>query len=88
VTPIALAVDRLMTSSNWVGCTTGISAGFSPLRTRPVLMPASRLRPMVALFFCCKDRYGADRSDNHGYLTLHQIGLKTRLGRSHERASA
>src|SRR6516164_7898610 len=34
--PIALAVDRLMTSSNWVGCTTGMSAGFSPLRTRPV----------------------------------------------------
>src|SRR6516225_8769706 len=34
--PIALAVDRLMTSSNWVGCTTGMSAGFSPLRIRPV----------------------------------------------------
>jgi hypothetical protein len=36
VIPIALAVDRLMTSSNWVGCTTGMSAGFSPLRMRPV----------------------------------------------------
>ena len=34
--PIALAVDRLMASSNWVGCTTGMSAGFSPLRIRPV----------------------------------------------------
>src|SRR5262249_55436990 len=34
--PIAFAVDRLMTSSNWVGCTTGMSAGFSPLRMRPV----------------------------------------------------
>jgi hypothetical protein len=36
VIPIALAVDRLMTSSNWVGWTTGMSAGFSPLRMRPV----------------------------------------------------
>src|SRR6516162_975704 len=31
----ALAVLRLTTSSNLVGCTTGKSAGFSPLRTRP-----------------------------------------------------
>src|SRR5262245_57971874 len=37
VIPIALAVERLMTSSNWVvGCTTGMSAGFSPFRARPV----------------------------------------------------
>ena len=28
--PNALAVDRLMASSNSVGCTTGMSAGFSP----------------------------------------------------------
>src|SRR5262249_23151850 len=34
--PSALAVGRLMTSSNLVGCTTGRSAGFSPLRMRPV----------------------------------------------------
>src|SRR5207237_456867 len=34
--PIAFAVLRLMTSSNLVGCTTGRSAGFSPLRMRPV----------------------------------------------------
>ena len=34
-TPSALAVLRLTTSSNLVGCSTGISAGFSPLRTRP-----------------------------------------------------
>ena len=33
--PSALAVLRLMTSSNLVGCTTGRSAGFSPLRIRP-----------------------------------------------------
>src|SRR5262245_25958841 len=32
----ALAVKRLMTMSNLVGCATGRSAGFSPLRTRPV----------------------------------------------------
>src|SRR5262249_3772484 len=33
--PSALAVGRVMTSSNLVGCTTGKSAGFSPLRMRP-----------------------------------------------------
>jgi hypothetical protein len=26
----------LMTSSNWLACTTGKSAGFAPMRTRPV----------------------------------------------------
>src|SRR5262245_28580542 len=35
VRPSAFAVLRLMTSSNLVGCRTGRSAGFSPLRTRP-----------------------------------------------------
>jgi hypothetical protein len=34
--PSALAVLRLMTSSNLVACTTGRSAGFSPLSMRPV----------------------------------------------------
>jgi hypothetical protein len=33
--PSALAVFRLTTSSNLVGCSTGRSAGFSPLRIRP-----------------------------------------------------
>src|SRR5262249_33564457 len=33
--PSARAVDRLMTSSNLVDCTTGRSAGFAPLRMRP-----------------------------------------------------
>ena len=32
----ALAVLRLITNSNFVGCTTDRSAGFSPLRMRPV----------------------------------------------------
>src|SRR5262249_54397716 len=32
----AFAVLRLITSSNLVGCITGISAAFSPLRMRPV----------------------------------------------------
>ena len=36
VRPRALAVLRLMTNSNLVGCWTGRSAGFSPLRMRPV----------------------------------------------------
>jgi hypothetical protein len=34
VSPSALAVLRLITSSNLVGCSTGGSAGLSPLRTR------------------------------------------------------
>jgi hypothetical protein len=36
VRPSAAAVLRLMTSSNLVGCWTGRSAGFSPLRIFPV----------------------------------------------------
>src|SRR5687768_13612090 len=32
VRPICFAVFRLMTSSNFVGCSTGRSAGFVPLR--------------------------------------------------------
>src|SRR5262249_45081786 len=33
--PIAFAVLRLMTSSNFTGCSTGKSPGFSPLRILP-----------------------------------------------------
>jgi len=36
VRPSILAVSALMTSSNFVDCTTGRSAGFAPLRMRPV----------------------------------------------------
>src|SRR6516225_2839814 len=36
VSPRAFAALRLMTNSNLVGCNTGRSAGFSPLRMRPV----------------------------------------------------
>src|ERR1700730_18967408 len=36
VSPSALAVLRFIMSSNLVGCMTGKSAGFSPLRIRPV----------------------------------------------------
>ena len=36
VMPSILAVWALMTSSNLVDCTTGRSAGFAPLRMRPV----------------------------------------------------
>ena len=35
VRPSAFAVFRLIASSNLVGCITGRSAGFSPLRMRP-----------------------------------------------------
>src|SRR5262249_4790754 len=34
-----LAVGWLMTSSNLLACTTGRSAGFSPLRMRPAYLP-------------------------------------------------
>src|SRR5262249_39112162 len=37
-----LAVLRLITNSNLVGCTTGRSLGFSPLRIRPAYIPACR----------------------------------------------
>ena len=40
--PSALAVFILMTNSNLVGCITGRSAGFSPLRMRPVYAPTWR----------------------------------------------
>src|SRR5262245_42298670 len=40
VRPSALAVLRLMTSSSFVACWTGRSAGLSPLRMRPVYTPA------------------------------------------------
>src|SRR5262249_60523682 len=36
VRPSALAVLRFITNSNLVGCKTGKSVGFSPLRIRPV----------------------------------------------------
>ena len=36
ISPSAFADLRLITSSNLVGCITGRSAGFSPLRMRPV----------------------------------------------------
>ena len=41
VRPSALAVVRLTTKSNLVGRSIGISAGFSPLRTRPQYRPVS-----------------------------------------------
>src|SRR5215216_5133810 len=42
VRPRALAVLRLRTNSNFVGCITGISAGFAPLRIWPTYSPAWR----------------------------------------------
>src|SRR5262249_60699602 len=40
--PSILAVEALMTSSNLLDCTTGKSAGFAPLRMRPVYTPMWR----------------------------------------------
>src|SRR5262249_38855205 len=42
VRPSILAVLRLMTNSNLVGCMTGRSAGLAPLRIRPTYVPAWR----------------------------------------------
>src|SRR3954453_576634 len=42
VMPRACAVLRLITSSNCVGCRTGISAGFDPFRICPMYSPAWR----------------------------------------------
>ena len=44
VTPKALAVLRLSTNSNCVGCKTGISAGFDSFRICPTYSPAWRYR--------------------------------------------
>jgi hypothetical protein len=40
--PSVFAVLRLITNWNFIDCTTGRSAGFSPLSTRPVYTPTSR----------------------------------------------
>src|SRR6266540_2464664 len=42
VKPSAFAVLRLMTNSNFVGCCTGSSDGFSPLRMRAANRPTWR----------------------------------------------
>src|SRR5262249_36538090 len=39
VSPSSRAVSALITSSNLLACTTGRSAGFAPLRMRPVYAP-------------------------------------------------
>jgi hypothetical protein len=48
VMPSALAVFRLMYISTLVTCWTGRSAGFSPLRIRPVYMPAMRYDSLIS----------------------------------------
>jgi hypothetical protein len=45
--PRTLAALRLITNSNLVGCTIGISAGFAPLRMRPAYMPACRYKSVL-----------------------------------------
>lgn len=45
--PSALAVLRLITSSNLVGSITGRSAGLSPLRTRPTYTPTCRYKSVM-----------------------------------------
>src|SRR5262249_31328116 len=40
--PKAFAVRKLTAMSNFAGCKNGRSAGFSPLRMRPVYMPSCR----------------------------------------------
>src|SRR4030095_8236815 len=44
VNPICLAALRLITSSNFVGCSTGISAGLAPFRILSTWVAARRNR--------------------------------------------
>src|SRR4051794_35499193 len=44
IRPSALAVLRLIRSSNLVGCSTGRSAGFAPLRILSINAPARRYK--------------------------------------------
>src|SRR4029077_691437 len=52
--PSALAVLRLITSSNFVGCSTGISAGFTPFKILSTNSAARR--------YCCRRSVPYDRS--------------------------
>src|SRR5262249_25977171 len=63
VKPRAFAVLRLITSSNFVGCSTGRSAGLAPLRMRSTY-EAARLRRCAHLAHARCD--GADRHDPEG----------------------
>src|SRR5262249_17382470 len=47
VRPSALAVLRLMTSSNVVGCSTGRSSGLAPLRILSTYVAVRRHRPKM-----------------------------------------
>src|SRR5262245_13258828 len=46
INPICWAVLRLMTNSNFIGCSTGKSAGFVPLRILSILMAARLITSM------------------------------------------
>ena len=46
VRPICLAVLRLMMSSNFVGCSTGRSAGFAPFKILSTYVAARRDKSM------------------------------------------
>src|SRR6185312_4141952 len=46
--PSALAVSRLITSSNFVGCWTGRSAGLAPLRIRSTYEAARRYMSLAS----------------------------------------
>src|SRR5215469_4830172 len=47
VRPIWLAVLRLITSSNFVGCSTGRSAGFAPFRILSTYLAARRYKSLL-----------------------------------------
>jgi hypothetical protein len=48
--PICLAVFRLITSSNFVGCSTGRSAGLAPFRSQDSVHTAKRIDGAAAFF--------------------------------------
>src|SRR5262245_32468488 len=51
VRPSALAVLRLMMNSNLLGCSTGRSAGFTPLRILPTNVAARRRNSIVSALY-------------------------------------
>src|SRR5690242_21228909 len=55
VRPICFAVFKLITSSNFVGCSTGRSAGFAPLDRKSTRLNSSHMSISYAVF-CLKKK--------------------------------
>src|SRR5215472_12031991 len=65
VRPICLAVFRLITSSNFVGCSTGRSAGLVPVRILSTYQaPALACFLSLVALLCCDERPAHNRATN------------------------